>query len=50
MQKLYYGGDIITMTGENDSAEAVLVENGVIKKQGSLAEVKQAASPRGRKH
>lgn len=45
MQKLYYGGDIITMTGENDSAEAVLVENGVIKKQGSLAEVKQAASP-----
>lgn len=31
MQKLYYGGDIITMTGENDSAEAVLVENGVIK-------------------
>ncbi|MFD1065633.1 amidohydrolase [Oceanobacillus locisalsi] len=43
-QKLYYGGDIITMTGENDVAEAILVEDGLIKKQGRLAEVKQDAS------
>ncbi|WP_152657579.1 amidohydrolase [Oceanobacillus sp. CFH 90083] len=43
MQKLYYGGDILTMTGEDDYAEAVLTEDGLIKKQGSLEEVKQAA-------
>ncbi|GIO24123.1 amidohydrolase [Oceanobacillus sp. J11TS1] len=42
-QKLYYGGDIITMTGEHDNAEAILIEAGLIKMQGSLEEVKQAA-------
>ncbi|WP_040978433.1 amidohydrolase [Oceanobacillus jeddahense] len=43
MQKLYYGGDIITMAGEQDDAEAILIEDGLIKKQGSLEDVKQAA-------
>lgn len=36
MKKLYYGGDIITMEAENDVAEAVLVDNGVIEKVGRL--------------
>ncbi|WP_121616501.1 amidohydrolase [Virgibacillus halodenitrificans] len=40
MKKLFFGGDIITMEKENDVAEAVLVENGQIKKVGSLAELK----------
>jgi predicted amidohydrolase YtcJ len=36
LQKLYYGGDIITMEHENDIVEAVLVQDSVIKKVGML--------------
>lgn len=36
MKKLYYGGDISNMEAENDVAEAVLVDNGVIEKVGCL--------------
>lgn len=38
MKKLYYGGDIITMENGRELIEAVLVEDGVIVKVGSLAE------------
>lgn len=38
MQKLYFNGDIITMEGEGNYAEAVLVEDGKIKVCGSLAD------------
>ena len=40
MQKLYYGGDIITMVEERDRPEAVLVEDGKIRFVGGLAEAK----------
>ena len=36
MKKLFYGGPIITMESEEDSAEAVLVEDGRISDLGSL--------------
>jgi len=36
MQKLYYGGSIITLEEENEGAEALLVENGLIKYVGPL--------------
>ncbi len=39
MKKVYYGGPIITMEGENQSCEAVLVEKGIIAKTGTLEEV-----------
>lgn len=39
MKQLYYGGDIITMENEEDVAEAVLIEDGVIKKVGHLEEL-----------
>lgn len=42
MKKLYYGADIITMENEADSPEAVLVEDGVIKQVGLLAEMEAA--------
>lgn len=38
MQKLFYGGDIITMEGEGQYAEAVLIEDGLIKAAGTQAE------------
>ncbi len=37
MKKLYYGGDIITMTHEGESVEAVLVEDGIIQEVGNVA-------------
>lgn len=40
MQKLYYGGDIITMVQEQDRPEAVLVEDAQIRYVGSLKEAK----------
>lgn len=43
MQKLYYGGDIITMTAETDVPEAVLVNDGKIAYVGSLAEAEALA-------
>ncbi|GGJ99183.1 amidohydrolase [Lentibacillus kapialis] len=36
MKTLYYGGDIVTMENEMDAAEAVLIEDGVIKEVGKL--------------
>lgn len=40
MQKLYYGGDIITMVREDDAPEAVLVEDGKIRFVGDLEQAK----------
>lgn len=40
MQKLYYGGDIITMVNENDAPEAVVAEDGKITFVGKLADAK----------
>jgi len=39
MEKLFYGGDIITMTDENQSIEAVLINNGKIVQTGSEKEL-----------
>ena len=36
MQKLFYGGDIITMTAETEAPEAVLVRDDKIEYVGSL--------------
>ncbi|MFI3213360.1 MAG: amidohydrolase family protein, partial [Eubacteriales bacterium] len=44
MAKLYYNGTILTMEGENKTAEAVLVEDGQIIAVGTLAEVKDVSS------
>ncbi len=43
MQKLYYGGDVITMVNETDAPEAVLVENGKIKYVGSFTNATKQA-------
>lgn len=43
MQKLYYGGDILTMVNETDAPEAVLVTDGKIEFVGSLKEAKTLA-------
>ena len=40
MRTLYYNGDILTM--ENSSYEAIYIENGIIKKCGDLAYLKQS--------
>lgn len=47
MQTIYYGGDILTMEGEEVPVEAILVEDGVIKKKGNLQEVEAAAETKG---
>lgn len=39
METLYFNGDVITMEGENDVAEAVLVADGKIKAVGTYDEV-----------
>ncbi len=39
METLYFNGDVITMEGENDFAEAVLVADGEIKAVGTYADV-----------
>jgi len=39
MEKLFYGGDIITMTDENQFTEAVLVNNGKIVQTGTEKEL-----------
>lgn len=44
MQKLYYGGDIITMCSEGDCPEAVLITDGRISHAGSLLEAEKLAS------
>lgn len=40
MKKMYLGGDIITMKEEGNYAEAVIVENGLIKKTGTVPELR----------
>ena len=40
MQQFYYGGDVLTMEKEGEILEAVLVENGRIKKAGDFEKVK----------
>lgn len=45
MQKLYYGGDIITMEQEGDAPEAVLVSDGKIAYVGSAQEAKGLCGP-----
>ena len=39
MEKLYFNGDIITMEGEGDTVEAVLVADGIIKATGNYDDV-----------
>lgn len=43
MKSVYYGGDILTMEAEDDRPEAVLVENGIIKKVGRLSEMENSS-------
>ena len=43
MQTLFFGGSIITMEKENESPEAVLVENGKIKNVGTLQKLREIA-------
>lgn len=49
MDTIYYGGPIITMENRDDCPEAVLVENGFIKKVGTLRETMDAAGNRVKK-
>ena len=45
MKKLYYGGDILPMTGEHDTVEALLVaDDGTIVYTGSLEEARAQAA------
>lgn len=48
MQQMYYGGDLITMLGEGDFVEAVLVNDGKITGTGSEEEVLELAEKRRR--
>lgn len=41
MKKLYFGGTIITMEQENETVEAVLIEDGIIQEVGNLADVQR---------
>ena len=43
MTKIYYGGDIITMENEEDSPEALVEQDGVIRYVGSLNEARECA-------
>ena len=45
MQKLYYGGDIVTMREETDAPEAVLVTDGKISYVGELVEARRQCLP-----
>lgn len=45
MQKLYYGGDIVTMREETDTPEAVLVTDGKISYVGELEEARRQCLP-----
>lgn len=42
-ETIYYGGKILTMENENRSPEAICVGNGIIKRVGSLQEIKESA-------
>ncbi len=43
MKQIYYNGTIIPMTGENQTAEALYVENGFIRGIGTLSEMTRMA-------
>lgn len=45
MQRLYYGGDIITMRAETDAPEALLVSDGKIAYVGELLEARKRCLP-----
>jgi len=49
MQKLYYGGDIITMVNETDAPEALLVCDGKIQYVGSRKEAERLAKEEAEK-
>lgn len=44
MEKIYYGGKILTMEDANIYSEAILVKKGIVTKVGNFDEVKKAAS------
>ncbi|MGN0693274.1 MAG: hypothetical protein ACI4K7_13065 [Oscillospiraceae bacterium] len=43
MERIYFGGGIITMKSDNDRAEAVLTEDGRIKAVGRLQDIEAIA-------
>lgn len=43
MERIYFGGNIVTMRADGDSAEAVLTKNGRIKAVGALEEIRALA-------
>lgn len=49
MQKLYYGGDIITMCRESDAPEAVLISEGKILYTGNLKEAERLCTEEAEK-
>ncbi len=49
MKTIYYGGTIVTMEHVNDCPEAILVENGIIKKTGTLDEVLVSGGKRAKR-
>lgn len=49
MEKLYYNGDIITMTERDTEAEAVLIKDGIIRKVGRLNSLLQFTSENTKK-
>jgi len=49
MKTIYYGGSILTMEQPDDYPEAVLVENGIIRKTGTLNAVTSIAGKRVQK-
>lgn len=49
MEQLYFGGSVLTMRGEHDIQEALLVRDGVIAYVGSCQEAKRLAQPQAEK-
>lgn len=49
MKTIYYGGSILTMENPEDHPDAVLIENGIIKKTGSYDDVSAVAGKRVQK-
>lgn len=46
---IFFNGNIITMENKEDEPEAILIENGVIKKIGSLEDIEKIANRNARK-
>lgn len=49
MEQLYFGGSVLTMRGEHDIQEALLVRDGVIAYVGNCQEAKRLAQPQAEK-